>query len=151
MSSKLRLSTFLCGAVFGLGLAIARMTDPAKVQGFLNLFGAWDPSLAVVLAAAAGTALMGFMLIERRAPRPAFEAAFEPEPTHHVGARLVCGAALFGVGWGLTGYCPGPALVSLARLAPDAAFFIGCFVAGSALARWLSAPAQNRDGRVRET
>lgn len=113
------LAAVLSGLVFGLGLAVSGMTDPAKVRAFLDASGAWDPSLALVMAGAIAThAALSRLVLRRRAPMLA--PAFDLPPTRPVDARLLAGAAIFGVGWGIGGVCPGPALVSLAsgRLEP---------------------------------
>lgn len=102
----------LSGALFGLGLLVSGMTDPAKVQGFLDLAGAWDPTLIFVL----GGAVLPMMLawrIAARARRSLSGAAFPPAPASRIDARLVAGSVLFGAGWALAGFCPGPALASL--------------------------------------
>src|SRR5512141_2465332 len=101
------IAPLLCGLVFGAGLLISGMVQPAKVLGFLDIFGAWDPSLAVVMIAAPAVSVPGFMLASRRtrplfAPRAIWSTGTEVDPP------LVLGAALFGVGWGLVGLCPGP-------------------------------------------
>ena len=121
-----------CGLVFGAGLLISGMVQPAKVLGFLDIFGAWDPSLAVVMIAALAIAAPGFMLASRR-PRPVLaRQSFWPTRTQ-VDPPLVLGAALFGVGWGLVGLCPGPALESLATLSPGVFVFVAAMAAGMAI------------------
>lgn len=115
--------TFFAGLVFGVGLIVSGMTSPAKVMGFLDVTGAWDPSLAFVMGGAVMTALPLFRLARRRA-RPIAGESFDSPPTTPIDGRLLGGAALFGIGWGLTGVCPGPALVDV-TIAP---FGIGGFV-----------------------
>jgi hypothetical protein len=100
------------GLVFGLGLAISGMLNPAKVLGFLDIAGAWDPTLAVVMAAGLGVNAIAYRLTMRRAT-PVLGAAFQVPARRDIDARLLIGSALFGVGWGLAGICPGPALASL--------------------------------------
>ena len=104
--------SFLIGLLFGLGLVISRMINPAKVLGFLDIFGRWDPSLALVLGAAVGTAAIGFYLARRR-NRPLLAPDFKIPARKDIDLRLVGGAAIFGVGWGLVGFCPGPSLTAL--------------------------------------
>ncbi len=104
---------FLSGFIFALGLGIAGMTQPAKVIGFLDFTGKWDASLAMVMLGAIAVHLVAFRLIRRRA-RPVLAPAFSVPSSERIDRRLVIGAGLFGLGWGLAGYCPGPALVSLA-------------------------------------
>ena len=107
------LAAALAGLVFGLGLILSAMVDPAKVLGFLDLAGDWDPSLALVMAGAIPVAALGFALGRHRA-RPLLAPAFQPPAAAGLDRPLLQGAALFGAGWGLVGYCPGPALASLA-------------------------------------
>src|SRR5438132_377181 len=125
-------AAFASGLVFGWGLLVSGMMRPAKVLGFLDIFGAWDPTLAVVMAAALVVAGIGFALIRRRtAP------IFAPEslwPTRRdIDAPLVAGAVLFGVGWGLVGLCPGPALENLATLSPAVFVFVAAMAVGMIL------------------
>ena len=104
---------FLSGFIFSVGLGIAGMTQPAKIVGFLDFTGHWDASLAMVMVGAIGVHLLCYRLIRRRSA-PVLAPAFSATPAERVDTRLVLGAALFGLGWGLGGYCPGPAFVSLA-------------------------------------
>ena len=104
------IAAFLAGAVFGLGLVIGRMSDPNIVLGFLDVAGDFDPSLLFVMAGAVCTTVIAFRFVLRR-ERPLFDADFHLPTAKVVDARLVAGAAIFGIGWGLSGYCPGPVLV----------------------------------------
>jgi uncharacterized membrane protein YedE/YeeE len=131
------LSCLLSGALFGLGLAIAGMTDPAKVQNFLDVAGTWDPSLAFVMGAAVGLAFLGFRLVLRR-PAPFWGSRFHLPTWTQVDRRLVLGAALFGVGWGLTGYCPGPALATLLAGNQEVWLFVPAMLLGGLLHRGLN-------------
>lgn len=127
-----RLAGFASGLVFGLGLVLGGMSQPAKVLGFLDVSGAWDPSLAFVMGGAIALAAPAFALARRRAR--AWSGDAMPGPVSRaVDARLVLGAALFGAGWGLAGYCPGPALVALGGGQLDALWFAGAMLAGMAL------------------
>lgn len=125
----------IAGALFGAGLAVSGMTDPDKVLDFLDVAGAWDPSLALVMGAALAVAVPGFAWVRRRGctldaqPLPA-------PPARNVDARLLGGSALFGVGWGLAGYCPGPALANLAHGTMEAVVFVVAMLAGSRLGRF---------------
>lgn len=119
----------VCGVVFGAGLAIAGMTNPAKVLAFLDLAGAWDPTLAFVMGGALAVSAVGYAIARRR-PRPWLADAFAIPTLQDLDARLLGGAALFGVGWGLVGLCPGPALASLARGSADVIVFVAAMVAG---------------------
>src|SRR5438552_7597841 len=100
------IASLLCGLIFGAGLLISGMVQPAKVLGFLDIFGAWDPSLAVVMAAALAVSIPGFRLASHRARPVLAEQCFWPTKTK-IDPPLVLGAALFGAGWGLVGLCPG--------------------------------------------
>ena len=119
----------LCGLIFGAGLLISGMVQSTKVLGFLDIFGAWDPSLAVVMAAALAVALPGFRLADRGA-RPWFAREYFRPGKSGIDLPLVAGAAMFGVGWGLVGLCPGPALESLATLSPGIVVFVLAMAAG---------------------
>ena len=108
----MNLVAILGGALFGAGVCISGMVRPSKVIGFLDFGGAWDPSLLVVMGSALAVSIVAWRIVAKlRTPR--FGVAFPAPPSPLVDARLIGGAAVFGVGWGLSGYCPGPALVSL--------------------------------------
>jgi uncharacterized membrane protein YedE/YeeE len=126
------MASLVCGLVFGAGLLISGMVQPTKVLGFLDIFGAWDPSLAVVMAAALAVSAPGFMLANGRA-RPLLAAKSFWPTRRDIDRPLVVGAALFGVGWGLVGLCPGPALESLATLSPGIIVFVAAMAGGMAL------------------
>ncbi len=113
------LVALLCGLIFGAGLTVSGMTDPARVAGFLDLFGAWDPTLAFVMGGALAVAVPGFQWLLRR-PRPQLDERFHLPTRQGIDRDLWLGAALFGIGWGLSGFCPGPALAGQAyRDAPE--------------------------------
>ena len=122
-------SAFIAGLVFAIGLGIGGMTNPAKVLGFLDVAGAWDPSLAFVMLGAIGVGAVAFRRILAR-PRPVLESAWSLPATRGIDRNLLLGAALFGVGWGLAGFCPGPALVSLAFLKPEVYLFVAAMAGG---------------------
>jgi uncharacterized membrane protein YedE/YeeE len=122
-------ASFGCGLVFGLGLLISGMTEPDKVLGFLDFFGAWDATLAFVMAGAVIVAGAGFALARRRSA-PLFAAKFSWPSRSDIDAPLVAGSVLFGIGWGLSGICPGPALVNLAGLAAPMIVFVAAMVLG---------------------
>ena len=126
------IAPLLCGLIFGAGLLISGMVQPTKVLGFLDVFGAWDPSLAVVMAAALAVSVPGFMLADRR-PQPWLARQYLWPVESQVDLSLVVGAALFGIGWGLVGLCPGPALESLATLSPGVIAFVVAMAAGMLL------------------
>jgi len=129
------LSSFFCGLLFGVGLTVAGMTNPAKVQNFLDISGTWDPSLIFVMAGASLVAFFGFRLAQTR-QKPLFSSRFYLPPARRIDAKLIGGSALFGVGWGLSGFCPGPVIAGLAWGKPQTFLFAAAMVAGMALARW---------------
>jgi len=126
------------GVVFGAGLELSQMTNPAKVQNFLDLFGTWDPSLAFVMGGALAVTTLGTW-VARRASRPWLAEVFAWPTAQGLDARLLGGSALFGVGWGLAGLCPGPALANLHRADTGVLLFVAAMVAGVALQRFGSA------------
>ncbi len=122
----------LSGLVFGIGLIASGMTDPAKVKGFLDLAGAWDPSLGLVMGGAIAVAVGAFALAKRRG-RSWTGQRMELPTSNVIDARLLGGGVLFGVGWGVAGYCPGPALVALGGGSGAAGLFVLALLAGMAL------------------
>lgn len=131
------LSPFLAGLLFGLGLCLGGMTQPQKVLGFLDLAGGWDPSLAFVMAGAVSIAFVAFRVLAGR-ERSLNGAPLALPQARAIDARLLGGAALFGIGWGLAGFCPAPALVGLGFLSPGALLFIVAMAAGMILVDALS-------------
>ena len=128
----LLLASLLSGFVFGCGLLISGMVYPTKVLGFLDVLGAWDPSLAVVMAAALIVTRIG-VAVAQRLGRPFLAERCDWPTKTKIDAPLVFGAALFGVGWGLVGLCPGPALVNLPTLSPQVLVFVAAMLTGMAL------------------
>jgi uncharacterized membrane protein YedE/YeeE len=120
---------FLSGLVFGVGLVISGMANPAKVLNFLDLAGAWDPSLAFVMAGAVAVAALGYRLAWRR-DTPILAGGFDVPSSTRIDRPLVVGAALFGVGWGIGGFCPGPAWTALTLLAPGTLAFLPLMLVG---------------------
>lgn len=133
------LAALLSGVLFGLGLALSGMTDPAVVLGFLDVFGDFNPALMFVLGGAVGTTLLAFRWVLRR-PAPLLADGFQLPTRKDIDARLLIGAGLFGIGWGLAGYCPGPALVSAGALVDSALVFVPVMLLGGWLTRRLLAP-----------
>ena len=127
-----RISEFLVGLLFGLGLILSGMTDPSKVLGFLDMCGLWDPSLAFVMGGAIAVGFFAFALTKKRTVNFLGGALYLPTSSQ-IDKPLVIGAVLFGAGWGLAGFCPGPALVSLASGQIKAAVFVVFMLAGMKL------------------
>lgn len=127
------------GTLFGAGLALGGMTDPARVRGFLDLFGAWDPTLAFVMGGAVIVMAIAWRL-QARMQRPLFGERFALPDRTDLDGKLIAGSVLFGIGWGLAGLCPGPGLASLALSPRDALPFVAAMLAGMALHRIFSAP-----------
>lgn len=140
------MASLLCGLVFGAGLLISAMVQPAKVLAFLDIFGAWDPSLAVVMIAALAVSIPGFRLANG-GWRPLLTAQGSLPTRKHIDRPLVVGSALFGIGWGLVGLCPGPAIENLATLSPGVIVFVAAMAGGMLLHDlWQrSRPAGQRD------
>lgn len=126
--------TLLVGIMFGFGLALSGMTHPEKVLGFLDMAGAWDASLLFVLGGAVGVTLCAFRLV-RRLPKPVFGTQFFVTQAKQLDAQLILGSALFGVGWGISGYCPGPAIALFAAPNWELWVFVPAMLAGYALQR----------------
>ena len=125
------LVALVAGLTFGLGLALSGMLDPARVRGFLDIGGAWDPSLVFVLGGAVSVSALGYGL-SRRLPRPALAQTFDLPTSRRIDAPLVLGAALFGIGWGLSGFCPGPAVAALSTGAAPVFVFVTAMLLGMA-------------------
>ncbi len=123
------ISALLAGLLFGVGLAASGMTDTAKVIGFLDIFGQWDPDLIFVMASAVITTVMSFRLVLKR-KAPMFDETFSLPLKTVVDKPLLVGAVLFGVGWGLLGYCPGPAVAALVYLEPVTLVFVVAMLVG---------------------
>ena len=123
------IASFVCGLIFGAGLLISGMTQPEKVLGFLDIFGAWDATLAFVMAGAVAMASIGFALAKRRGA-PVLAEKLQWPTRSDIDAPLVTGAALFGLGWGLAGFCPGPAVAALSIGLPQVWLFVAAMAAG---------------------
>ena len=136
--------TLISGLLFGFGLLLSGMADPAKVQNFLDLFGTWDPSLAFVMGGAIAVTMPGFWLVIRR-NKPFFNDVFHLPSRTDLDARLITGAAIFGVGWDLGGFCPGPAITALPLAAEGTLIFVATMLTGMAASKYV---LQRRDSRV---
>ena len=123
------LSSLLTGLVFGLGLSISGMMNPDKVLAFLDVFGNWDPTLLVVMGSALAVAGVGLTLVLKR-PKPVFADVFSLPTRRDLDSKLIFGAMLFGIGWGLAGLCPGPAIAGLVLLKTETILFVLSMIAG---------------------
>lgn len=135
--------TFLASLMFGLGLIVSGLTNPAKVQNFLDVTGAWDPSLALTMAAAVLVTGLGYSFVFKWR-RPVFAEVFQLPTATTVDRKLVTGAALFGIGWGLVGYCPGPALVALPLGNLETYIFVAAMLVGMLAGRTLPFPQRQK-------
>lgn len=135
--NRLLSAAFASGALFGIGLAMSGMSDPRRVLGFLDLFGDFDPTLLFVLGGAVATTMLLFRFVLRRGS-PVLASTFQVSNLRHIDARLLGGAALFGIGWGIAGYCPGPVLTGLGIVSVEALWFIPAMLAGMFLHRLVN-------------
>jgi len=131
-----RLSIFTAGLLFGLGLTVSGMSNPAKVIGFLDIAGAWDPTLILVMGGGIAVTISAFHLILKRS-QPLFAEKFYLPTLKHIDHKLLLGAVLFGLGWGIAGFCPGPALAALVTLNPTVLLFVAAMASGMILHRLL--------------
>lgn len=138
------LTPLFLGMLFGLGLILSGMTNPGKVQAFLDFAGKWDPSLGLVMAGAIGVAILPFQL-QGRLKSSWFGTAFPSAGKTDVDRAVILGSAIFGIGWGLVGYCPGPALVALGRGDLSAFVFVTLMVFGIEAYDWIEAAKCRRD------
>jgi uncharacterized membrane protein YedE/YeeE len=129
MKAARYLASVAAGLLFGFGLALSGMTRPLKVLGFLDVAGAWDPSLVFVLGGAVTVATIAFRVVLRRRA-PLFAASFDVPTNRTIDAPLIGGALLFGIGWGIAGYCPGPAIAQLAAPNAETLYFLPAMIAG---------------------
>jgi hypothetical protein len=132
--------TLISGLSFGTGLILSGMANPAKVQNFLDLFGTWDPSLAFVMGGAIMVTMPGFWLVQKRTT-PFFSDMFHMPTRTDFDARLIAGSATFGVGWGLGGFCPGPAVTSLPLGSTGTIIFIATMLLGMIAAKYVASPS----------
>ena len=131
-------SALAAGLLFGLGLAISQMVNPEKILDFLDVTGDWDPSLALVMAGAVGVAMLAFRLVLKR-KQPIFDDDFHLPRLTKVDRSLLVGSGVFGLGWGIGGYCPGPGIAALSAGSVEALVFVAGMVLGSVLYRRLAA------------
>lgn len=128
--------TYITGLVFGIGISVSGMANPAKVLNFFDVFGTWDPSLAFVMGGALVVTAIGYKFVFRRAA-PIFEPTFNVPTNQSIDVKLVGGSAVFGIGWGIAGFCPGGAIPALGTGRPEVFIFFAALVAGIVLARFL--------------
>ncbi len=140
-------STYLIGLIFGVGISISGMANPAKVLNFFDIAGIWDPSLVFVMGGAVVVAFLGYKIVLRR-PAPVLDAKFHLPDNPRIDARLLGGSALFGVGWGIAGFCPGGALPALGTGQIDVFVFVAALIAGIFAAKGLMALTHARAARV---
>ena len=131
-------ASLISGLIFGLGLILSGMTNPQKVQNFLDILGVWDPSLAFVMAGAIIVASVGFVIL-RQTNKPIFADKFNWPSSVNIDLRLVVGAAVFGIGWGLSGFCPGPAITSASLMTTGTLVFLPAMLFGMWLGRQFRA------------
>ncbi len=131
---------YLIGVVFGLGIVISGMANPAKVINFFDLAGTWDPSLAFVMGGALAVTFVGYRYVLRR-PHPLLEGGFHLPKRTQLDGRLIGGSAIFGIGWGIAGFCPGGALPALGTGRTDVFLFVGALILGVLAAKFLQAKA----------
>ena len=145
-------SAYLIGLVFGIGISISGMANPAKVLNFFDVAGSWDPSLILVMSGALVVTFIGYRLVLRR-PAPLIDLKFHLPDNSRIDARLLGGAAVFGVGWGIAGFCPGGALPALGTGRIEVFAFVAALIAGIFVAKGLTALSGARTARVlrRET
>jgi uncharacterized membrane protein YedE/YeeE len=142
LSGLSNVSALLGGGIFGAGLVVSGMTDPQKVLAFLTLNSGWDPALIFVMGSAVIVATIGYWLVNKRAA-PLFDSEFYAPASNMLDRPLLGGAALFGVGWGVAGFCPGPALVGLMTLDRRALLFIVAYAVGVVIFDKLVSPMLN--------
>lgn len=130
------ISAYFIGLIFGIGIIISGMANPAKVANFFDIAGSWDPSLAFVMGGALTIAMIGYRLVLAR-PAPMMASTFKVPTSQSIDARLIGGSALFGLGWGIAGFCPGGAIPALGTGAVEIAVFVAAMVSGIAIAKFL--------------
>ena len=136
------LSSLIIGAIFGIGIAISGMANPAKVLNFFDLFGTWDPSLIFVMGGAMITAMIGYRLVFGKQSKPVLEDNFSLPTDTNIDTRLVVGSSFFGIGWGIAGFCPGGAIPALGLGYQETFVFIGAMIIGILLARFVNTKIQ---------
>jgi uncharacterized protein len=141
------ITSYLIGLIFGIGISISGMANPAKVLNFFDIAGTWDPSLMLVMGGALVVTFFGYRLVLPR-PAPVFDAKFQLPSNTQLDARLIGGAAVFGIGWGIAGFCPGGALPALGTGRFEVFAFVGALIAGIFIAKGLMAITGARTARL---
>ncbi|RBP84675.1 YeeE/YedE family protein [Marinomonas rhizomae] len=124
--------TLAAGLLFGLGLAFSEMTNPTVVLGFLDIFGEWNPSLIIVMASAITVGMIGYA-VKRKRMAPMLASKWQVPTLRHIDSKLIIGSSLFGIGWGISGYCPGPGLTALVNNPSEGFYFVAALIVGSGL------------------
>jgi uncharacterized membrane protein YedE/YeeE len=137
MNTQRAIAALISGLLFGLGLGFSQMIDPQRVIGFLDIAGNWDPTLAFVMGGAVAVTAIAFRLVLKR-PTPIFNGKFYVPTRKDIDSPLLLGAALFGIGWGIGGYCPGPAITAIALGTLNPLLFVAAMIAGSLAYKWVS-------------
>ncbi len=139
---KQKLIALLSGLLFGFGLSLSQMIDRDRVLGFLDVLGDWDPTLLFVLGGAVGVTVIAFRFV-LRLPKPIFENKFHLPARKDIDLPLILGAAIFGIGWGIAGYCPGPGITALVLGIPNPVLFVIAFIVGSLIYQWYAGLSLN--------
>jgi hypothetical protein len=140
----------LCGVLFGVGLSVSQMVNPDKVLAFLDIFGNWDPSLLLVIGAATGFTMISFKWV-LKSQKPLFADTFRLPTKTDIDRPLLIGAALFGIGWGLAGYCPGPGIAALTLGTLEPFIFVVCLMIGSSIAKFFTTKIQSNSEQSTES
>jgi len=136
--------TYLIGAVFGVGISISGMANPAKVINFFDVAGTWDPSLLLVMVSALAVTFVGYRVVFRR-PEPLFETVFSVPTSRRIDRPLVIGSTTFGIGWGIAGFCPGGAIPALGTGLPEVFIFCAAMITGILMAKyWITRPERGQ-------
>lgn len=141
-------SSAMIGIVFGAGIAVSGMANPAKVLNFFDVFGKWDPSLLLVMAAALSVTFLGYRVVLRR-PGPLFDLRFHLPARRDIDLPLIAGSAVFGIGWGIAGFCPGGAIPALGSGQASAVLFVAALIGGILIANGIKALSRHRHASTR--
>ncbi|WP_298491625.1 YeeE/YedE family protein [uncultured Maritimibacter sp.] len=142
-----KLLVYISGLLFGLGVSVGGMANPAKVQNFFDVAGVWDPSLALVMGGALAVTIPGYRLVFRR-QKPLFEQKFSVPTNRIIDRKLIGGSAIFGIGWGIAGFCPGASMPVVSTLNPDVLIFTAALIVGIFLAKLMMNFTENRRART---